>query len=234
MSRLGAGLPVGGMSKASLAVVDGGLFSGDLTFKYNPTEFSLSKSAEWDDPGVSLDKQWAPPTYKRTAPGRIAMEILFDAFEELMGDVTDQVQKLINWTKPGPPDAHGVEKPPLLQFRWGASQALMGMYFYLESVSATYTLFRADGTPIRATCSISLVEATNPAHRQNPTSGGRRGLESHVVSEGETLHSVAWARYGQAGYWRALAAFNEIDDPLRLAPGTRLLIPPRRDAAALS
>ena len=231
MSRLGGGLPAKGMAKASLAMI-GGRFTGDLTFKYNPEKFSFSTTADWENPGVSLSTQWPGPTYKRTAAGTIQMDIFFDAFEELFGDVTEDVQTLMNWTKPAPADATGVEQPPLLQFRWGASQALQGMYFYLSSVSATYTLFRADGTPIRATCSITLVEATNPAHRQNPTSGGRRGLESHVLIEGETLHSVAWTRYGDAGFWRALADFNDIDDPLRVAAGTRLLIPPRRDAAA--
>jgi hypothetical protein len=229
MSRLGAGLPVKGMTKASLAMVDSFLPIGDLTFKYNPEKFTLTKSASWENPGVSMETQWAPPTYLSTAPSRIDMEILFDAWEELFGDVTTDVQRLIDWTKPGPSN-----QPPLLQFRWGASEALLGMYFYLESVSANYTMFRVDGTPIRATCNITLVEATNPANRQNPTSGGRPGMESHVLVEGETLHSVAWARYGQAGYWRALAEFNEIDDPLRVPAGTRLLIPARRDAAELS
>jgi hypothetical protein len=233
MSRLGAGLPVKGMAKASLVTIDSWLVGG-LSFKYNPEQFSFSKSASWDDPGISLNQQWAPPAYLSTSPGSITMEIFFDAFEELMGDVTGDVKKLIDWTKPGPSDANGMEKPPLLQFRWGASQAFQGMYFYLQSVNATYTMFRADGTPIRATCNITLIEATNPANRQNPTSGSRPGVESHVLKEGESLHSVAWARYGQAGYWRALAAFNGIDDPLRVEAGTRLLIPPRRDAAALA
>ena len=108
------------------------------------------------------------------------------------------------------------------------------MQFYLESVNATYTLFRIDGTPIRATCRITLIEWSNPAHRQNPTSGGVPGMETHVLIDGETLHSVAWVRYGDPSYWRAIAAFNGIDDPLRVEPGVSLLIPPRRDAAALS
>jgi nucleoid-associated protein YgaU len=108
------------------------------------------------------------------------------------------------------------------------------MKFYLESVTATYTMFSIDGTPIRATCDITLIEWSNPASRQNPTSGGLPGMETHVLIDGETLHSVAWARYGEAGFWRALADFNGIDDPLRVEPGTTLLIPPRREAAALS
>lgn len=229
MSRLGAGLPVKGMTKASLAMIDSFLPIGDLTFKYNPEKFTLTKSSSWQNNGVSLESQWAPPTFLSTAPSRIDMEIFFDAFEELFGDVTGDVKTLIDWTKPGPSN-----EPPLLQFRWGASEALQGMYFYLESVTANYTMFRVDGTPIRATCNIALVEATNPANRQNPTSGGRPGMESHMLVEGESLHAVAWARYGEPGYWRAIADFNGIDDPFRVTPGTRLLIPPRRDAAAIS
>ena len=99
---------------------------------------------------------------------------------------------------------------------------------------ALATLFRVDGTPIRATCNIRLEEVPQEAARQNPTSGTRPGMRVHVVTEGETLHSVAWAEYHQARYWRGLAAFNGIDDPLRVAPGTTLLLPSPRDAASLS
>ncbi len=231
MSRLGAGLPGLAMAKGSLSEV-GDLFGG-LTFKYNPEKFSLSKRASWEDHGRSLNELWARPTFLQTAPGRITMSIFFDAYEEVAGDVSGDVQKLMDWTKPG--FSFGSEdEPPLLEFSWGASQALQGMQFYLESVDAEYTLFRADGTPIRATCQVSLVEATDPADKQNPTSGGRPGVDSHVLIDGETLHSVAWARFADASYWRAIAEFNAIDDPMRLVPGTRLLIPPRRDAAELS
>ena len=68
----------------------------------------------------------------------------------------------------------------------------------------------------------------------SPTSGSRPGIRIHTVTEGETLHSVAWAEYRQARYWRGLAAFNGIDDPLRLPSGTTLLLPSPRDAAELS
>jgi nucleoid-associated protein YgaU len=42
---------------------------------------------------------------------------------------------------------------------------------------------------------------------------------------GDSLASVAFKEYGDAAAWRALAAYNRIDDPLRCAPGTRLLLP---------
>ena len=59
-------------------------------------------------------------------------------------------------------------------------------------------------------------------------------MRIHVLVDGESLHSVAWAEYGQAKYWRALAAFNGIDDPLRIPSGTTILLPPQRDAARLT
>ena len=128
----------------------------------------------------------------------------------------------------------GNPQPPLLVFQWGASPALASFRGFLRSVSARYTLFRGDGRPIRATCNIQLEEVPFDILSQNPTSGTRPGMRMHVVTEGETLHSVAWTEYRQARYWRGLAAFNHIDDPMRVEPGTTLLLPSPRDAARLS
>jgi nucleoid-associated protein YgaU len=50
------------------------------------------------------------------------------------------------------------------------------------------------------------------------------------VAEGETLASVAWHEYENAALWRGLADFNGIDDPLRVAPGTVLLVPTSAEA----
>jgi nucleoid-associated protein YgaU len=49
--------------------------------------------------------------------------------------------------------------------------------------------------------------------------------------DGDTLPSVAFRELGKPAYWRAIAELNGIDDPLRLSPGTVLLIPTLADAA---
>jgi nucleoid-associated protein YgaU len=95
-------------------------------------------------------------------------------------------------------------------------------------------MFRRDGTPVRATATISLEEVTAEAAAQNPTSGAREGRSSHVVAEGESLASVAYREYGLASLWRGLAVFNGIDDPMRLAPGTELLLPTQAEATRLT
>ena len=223
------------LEKAMLIVVDGVGVPMMLRFKYNPEQYTIEKSAEWNRPQAPGAESTPEPDYTSTNPTTVSMEIFFDAFEELQGDVTRDVETLFTWTKPTPVSRiGGTAQPPLLMFQWGSSSTLSDFRGFLRSVSARFTLFRVDGTPIRATCNIRLEEVPHETARQNPTSGSRPGMRVHVLTEGETLHSVAWTEYRQARYWRGLAAFNDIDDPMRVEPGSTLLLPSPRDAARLS
>jgi nucleoid-associated protein YgaU len=42
---------------------------------------------------------------------------------------------------------------------------------------------------------------------------------------GDTLQSVAFKAYGDPALWREIARANDIDDPMRVRPGQRLLVP---------
>jgi len=233
MSMLGPGIPSLALQKATLVVKKGSPRERKLKFKYNPEKFTYTKSALWSEGERNRHEDPPSPTYQKTSPATVTMEVFFDAFNDgFWGDVTKSVKTLIDWTKPCP-QPNGVPNPPLLAIEWGSSPALRGFRGYLSNVTANYTMFRMNGTPIRAECSITLTEVPNPSAKQNPTSGTEAGMHAHVIVAGETLHSVAWAEYGRADYWRALADFNDIDDPLRIEPGTRLLLPSRRDAARL-
>jgi nucleoid-associated protein YgaU len=52
-----------------------------------------------------------------------------------------------------------------------------------------------------------------------------------LIAQGDTLQSIANREYGKPGLWRGLAAFNEIDDPLRLQLGSHILLPSMEEAA---
>ncbi|HBZ97887.1 MAG TPA: hypothetical protein DEO57_08585 [Phycisphaerales bacterium] len=58
----------------------------------------------------------------------------------------------------------------------------------------------------------------------------------HVVEEGETLRTIARSWYGDDSMAITLAAHNNLPDPDRLVPGTRLLMPtsPPGDVAELT
>ena len=118
--------------------------------------------------------------------------------------------------------------PPLVVLHWGTISSFPA---FVTSVSAKFTLFNSDGTPIRAACSVSLEEMPGEQFRQNPTSGSHEVRRVHRTIAGDTLASVAYAEYGDPNAWRPLAAFNEIDDPLRVPTGTMLLLPSPEELA---
>ena len=81
---------------------------------------------------------------------------------------------------------------------------------------------------------MSAVPLPAPLGPTNPTSGGLATRRTHTVVEGDTLASIAYQEYRDPNKWRALAEANNIDDPMRVKPGTVLIVPDRREAEALS
>src|SRR5215207_384034 len=122
-----------------------------------------------------------------------------------------------------------IPSPPLVVLHWGAISSFPA---FVTSISAKFTLFNTDGTPIRAVCSVSLEEMPGERFRkQNPTSGSHEVRRVYRTIAGDSLASVAYAEYGDPAAWRPLAAFNEIDDPLRVRTGTVLLLPSPEELA---
>jgi nucleoid-associated protein YgaU len=70
-----------------------------------------------------------------------------------------------------------------------------------------------------------MEEMPGEPFRQNPTSGSQDVRRVHRTVAGDTLASVAYSEYGDPTQWRALAAYNGIDDPMRVRTGTALLLP---------
>jgi hypothetical protein len=217
--------------KASLVTEDG---SKELRFRFNPKEYSISKAATWNRPTNKGAKHSTTPEFGGVQPQTVQMELFFDDWEG-DGDLVRDIETLLGWLKPTDKSIGNKKpQPQALRFQWGGQAPLAEFKGFLKSVSAKYTMFKPDGTPVRATAQITLEEIPNDAKRQNPTSGAIAGRRSHVVAAGDSLHSLAFHEYDDPALWRGLAAFNGIDDPLRLPTGTRLLIPTADEAAALS
>jgi nucleoid-associated protein YgaU len=81
---------------------------------------------------------------------------------------------------------------------------------------------------MRAFVDLELAQAEDtspPGQAQNPTTRGTAGLRSHIVQDGDSLHSIAYESYGDATRWRPIAESNGIDNPLALRRGSTLTIP---------
>jgi nucleoid-associated protein YgaU len=199
---------------------------------FNPTDYSISKGAEWRQTPSAGAATASTPEFVGTNPRTLVLNLLFDAWATGEAGVASAVDQLLSWTNPSPSSiSKGTPNPPILAFTWGQNSFFDA---YLKSVSAQYTMFKPDGTPLRATVNVTLVEVPNEPAGQNPTSGALPGYLTTTVADGDSLHSIAYREYGNPTLWRGLAAANAIDDPLGVSPGTSLLIPPRERAAELS
>ena len=215
--------------KASIRSTTGG---DVLHCAFNPSEYSISKSAEWRGTPSSGARTAPTPEFVGTKPRNLKMKLLFDAWASGEETVMAAVDQLLEWCNPTSASiSQAKPSPPILAFTWGQSAFFDA---YLQTVDAQYTMFKPDGTPLRATVNVALVEVPNEPAGQNPTSGSLAGHRTATMVAGDSLHSIAYREYGSAELWRGLAVENGIDDPLRVGPGTSLRIPPRDRAAELS
>lgn len=197
---------------------------GRIDFQFNPKELSLTKAAQWSRPSGRGNRRSGPPQFNGPQPSKLSLEMFFDASERQDDSVVRKVEQLFACCVPT--DASHQQhrgSPPWVLFRWGG---LTGFLAYVSSVTVKYTLFTAGGVPIRAICTVALEEIAGDTPRQNPTSGTLVPQRVHLTVEGDTLHAIAYKEYGNAALWRTVATLNGIDDPMRVRPGTSVLLPP--------
>jgi len=198
---------------------------GRIKFQFNPNRLSLNKTTEWRRKPARMAKSAAMPEFVGSGPRTLTLEMFLDATAEHDDSVERQVERLMDACVPTPKSL-SAKKPasPWVRFDWGTARTT-SFDGILSSLQITYTLFDVDGTPLRATCALSISEASNDVPGQNPTSGAREATKTHQVVAGDSLAQIAWREYGDATAWRLIAEANDIDDPMALKPGRELLVP---------
>jgi hypothetical protein len=204
-----------------------------LEVMFNPTEYSLTTAAKvtrTDSPSTP----GGTPQFTGTDAITLKLSLFLDAFSEAEGDVTPKVTTLLGWTYPTKatagqgPTAHPM--PPQVGLEWGNKQ--LETYFgYITALTVTYTVFRMDGTPVRAKVDLSIQGQSEKLAGTNPTSHAIDSRRARILTDGDTLHSLAYRELGNAASWRSIAELNAIDDPQRVRAGSSVLIPSRADAA---
>ncbi len=128
--------------------------------------------------------------------------------------------------------------PPICRFVWGKNWNIQGI---VKSVAERLELFTKDGLPRRSLMRVLFRRVLEPVRRrphQRVTEpqyasgeiitdfpGQGRQIESHEVLSGERPDQMGYVFYDDPGIGRALMAFNNIDDPLRIPAGTILDLP---------
>jgi hypothetical protein len=198
---------------------------GTIDFQFNPNELTVRRHADWSMDWAVGFQRGVLANFKGADPARMSVDIFLDGTAQGSKPVQPQVELLLSCCEVYLPSILTRRpSPPWVRLSWGSFSTVQ-FIAYVDDASAKYTLFSPSGEPLRATCTMSLVEVAVLTAGQNPTSGALTARRVHRVVVGDSLQSLAWREYGDATVWRVIAEANDIDDPMELEPGTELLLP---------
>lgn len=209
------------LEKATLQAMDpnGQQIGGPVTVLFNPAEYTLERSNTFQQ--TALPGLEAPITqFTSGGAETLSMELFFDTYTDKSGEdvrhYTEQVSNLLKINA----DLHA---PPICRFQWGR----VSFKAVLERLNQRFTMFLADGTPVRAVLNVTFREYKTLAEQlPNPPRRSADRTKRWVVKQGDSLWSIAAQVYNDPGQWRPIALANRILHPRGLAPGLELVIPP--------
>jgi LysM repeat protein len=190
---------------------------------FNPNQYTLNQAntiAEVAVPGLGVPILQYIAGKART----LKFDLFFDTYEagSAVTAMTDKVYALL--------DRQGqTHVPPLVEFGWGQ----LKFKCVIDSIDGTFTMFLADGTPVRATLKMSLKEIVDvDVEVKSVANESADRVKSWTVKRGDTLAGIAAVEYGDPTQWRPIAEANGIDDPLSIQPGDVLVLPALTGAQA--
>lgn len=192
------------------------------TVMINPEKYSHNFS-------VTYNKEQAPGTsgvstkFNRIQPEKISFELIFDvtgAVPTQVQNVSTEITKFLNAVYTYNGDIHS---PNYLELSWGTFL----FRCRLTSLDISYTLFRPDGSPLRAKANVSFeqyIDQSTLALSENNTSPDL----THIITvrAGDTLPLLCNQIYDSPAYYLEIARVNNLVDFRKLQPGQQLMFPP--------
>jgi hypothetical protein len=202
----------------------------NVEVQFNPQTLKLSFANEnkGGDQPAGGSKQFVG-----NGTSKLSVELVFDTTEETREDRrdvrrrTEEVAYFLLAKEQT--NKNNKRVPPGISFEWG-SFIFRGV---VDAMEETLEYFSEEGIPLRATVSLSLSRQdieflfgeAGKAGGGTPGVGAGSGAPGTTPLEqarpGDSVQRMA-GRNGNSSAWKAIAAANNIDDPLRLSAGALL------------
>lgn len=139
------------MEKLRLESIDGDQYTIELMFNPNELDFQL-KTALTEDQGARTEQEGIPKV-SFAYPNAVIVNIkdmIYDTYETGDG-VKQYIERLTKATK----FIESKKRPPIYMLTWGQNKFLL---CFVESLKYQLTMFKPDGTPVRAKASVTLKQ----------------------------------------------------------------------------
>lgn len=228
------------LEKAYIEILAGNGAGSRIKVMFNPAEYSLERGNAYKS--TPLPGLGSPLIqFVNGDAATLSMDLFLDDWTDPGGPVSElpnpsggdsksvkeRIDEIIGLLDIDP-DLHA---PRPVRFVWGP----LRFDAVLEKVGRKASLFRPDGTPARASLSVSFKEfkprtRKAPAVREQSVDKTKR----RQINAAEDIWLIANKEYGDPRYWRAIAEASDIDEPRELVPGDWLRVPPLEIANALN
>ncbi len=125
---------------------------------FNPNEYTFSKRNTWSK-GEVKGKNVPELEFGGGDSMTLKMQLFFDTYAtgEDVRQITNRIWKLMNINEGQLTDMTSVKgRPPMVEFQWGTTWSFKAV---ITDISQKFTLFRYDGTPVRATLDVTFLQA---------------------------------------------------------------------------
>ncbi len=186
---------------------------------FNPPEYRIQKTNQFAEVGVpGLGSSLLQ--FVRGSAESLTMDLFFDTTDAGV-DVRIFTDLVIGLTSINAK----THAPPRLLFVWGS----LVFPCVLESVTQQFDYFNPLGQPLRAKLTVALkgYDLLQDLLASIPLESADRS-KARTATEGATLQAIAAQEYGDPRQWRLIADASNIDNPLRIAAGRALSIPPMK------
>lgn len=205
-----------------------------FTVWINPASYSHDFTISYADrqgPGSNGPS----PEFNRVGQEAISFELVFDATGVVPPPIpgaplpSDGVAGLIDRFIALVATVNGViHRPNYVKLSWAQLQ----FQCVLTSLKITYTLFKPDGTPIRAKVAVTFLSFASEKQLAAEVNKTSPDLTHRVtVLAGDTLPALCHRIYGNSGYYLKVAGYNRLAGFRSLRPGMELVFPPLSGAA---
>jgi len=191
---------------AQIKFVDGDNAPTTFDVMFNPKELSIDNS-ESDAPIME---------FTAAEPQTMNFELMFDTFETKANVKEAFVDTLIKMCKVD----SKLKRPPMVRFTY----AHVDFKGVITSVKTKYTLFLANGTPVRATCTLALTEADQALNKDQSKAlkEASKKKKKGTTTQSGTAGRIDNVSAANGSTPRATGEKNNLDSLNNVPPGTNL------------
>lgn len=216
------------LKKATITVLEGDDKGKVISVLFNPAEYSFERSNSYKAtpiPGLSSPIL----QFVNGEADQLSMELFLDDYTDPEGPTSRErkesnpvMTRIRDLSKLLLVDSK-IHAPSPVRFNWGP----MEFSAIIEKMGRKVTMFQPDGTPARATLSVTFKEyRTLRQQVESPRRESADKSKRRVVVGLESLWLLAAREYNDPNEWPRIAQANDLDDPREIAPGDWLDLPP--------